>query len=191
MAKEIIDLGWQYHGCDASKEMIDEARTRVREASFSVGRVEQIDFPDNTYDVVVAMGLVEYLDDEHLALKEMRRVLRPGGRLLVSICNWWSPLRMWDRYLRGSLSKAMRPVLGRKPNELFHRQYSTKEYSRLLEEEGFSDCSWVYYNFRLLPKPLDIWFPRVSVRTAKLLEPLRRTALRFWGTGAIGDARRR
>ncbi len=190
MAKEILDLGWQYHGCDASKEMIDEAQARVKGTSFSVGRAEQINFPDNTFDVVVAMGLVEYRDDEHLALKEVRRVLRPGGRLLVSICNWWSPLRMWDRYLCAPLSKIMRPLLGKHTDELFHRQYTTKEYSKLLAEEGFSGCSCVYYNLRLLPRPLDLWLPRISVRTANLLEPLRRTPLRFWGTGAVVDARR-
>jgi ubiquinone/menaquinone biosynthesis C-methylase UbiE len=190
MSKEIIELGWQYHGCDASRQMIDEARIRVTGGSFSVGRAERIDSPDHAYDVVVAMGLVEYLDDERLALKEMRRVLRPDGRLLVSICNWWSPLRMWDRYLRAPLAKVLRPLLGRTTDGVFHRHYTTKEYSRLLEEQEFGDCSWVYYNFRLLPRPFDLWFPRVSVRIAKFLEPLRSTPLRFWGTGALVDARR-
>src|SRR5262249_195206 len=151
---------------------------------------EQIDCADNSYDAVVAMGLVEFLDDEREILKEARRILRPGGRFLVSICNRLSPLRMWDRYLRIPLSKTMRPVVGKELESVFHRPYSGTEYSRLLGAEGFGDCSWAYYNFRLLPRPFDLWFPRVSVGISRQIEPLRHTPLRFWGTGVIVDARR-
>ncbi|HEX6247900.1 MAG TPA: class I SAM-dependent methyltransferase [Nocardioidaceae bacterium] len=42
-------------------------------------------FPDGTFDVVAAFDVIEHCEPEDLAVSELERVLRPGGRLLVSV----------------------------------------------------------------------------------------------------------
>lgn len=49
------------------------------------GSAEALPFADGTFDAVAAFDVVEHCADEALALSEMRRVLRPGGVLLVSV----------------------------------------------------------------------------------------------------------
>ncbi len=188
MTKEITDCGWKYDGIDISEAMIEQAKKIAPNASFSVGTVEKIGAQSETYDAVVAMGLVEYVVDDAAAIQEMSRVLKKDGRLLVSLPNWWSPLRKWDAYIIAPIGKLIRQRRGSNKSHVFHREYTARGYSKLLTENGFSVERVVYYNFRLLPRPFDYWFPKLSVLSAKVLEPLRFTPLRFWGTAFIIEA---
>jgi SAM-dependent methyltransferase len=196
MTREILDLGWGYDGVDISEAMIEEARGRFAgepRANFAVGPVERIAAADGAYDAVVAMGLVEYLADDAVAIREMARVTKSGGRLLISLPNWWSPVRMWDRWILVPLARLVRAVLGRKRTELnvLHREYLPSGYRDLLKGDGLEPVRTVAYNFRVLPRPLDTWFPRLSVASAKAFELLRGTPLRFLATGVIVEAKKR
>jgi ubiquinone/menaquinone biosynthesis C-methylase UbiE len=76
-------------GIDPSASMIEYARHKassIRNCEFQVGAAEALPFPSDRFDVVVSSLVLHHLP-EHLrlpALEEMRRVLRPGGRLLVA-----------------------------------------------------------------------------------------------------------
>lgn len=86
-------------GVDLSGSMVDAANRRaverqVSNASFARMDAELLDLPDAAFDVVLcALGLM-YLPEPERALREMRRVLRPGGRLVVAVwgerarCGW-------------------------------------------------------------------------------------------------------
>src|SRR3989344_538352 len=111
MTAEIATRGWEYCGVDLSPQMIAVATAKFANRpgiNFAVGAVEKLNFPDHHFDALVAMGLVEYLADEDAALFELRRVLKPNGIFLVSIPNWWSPARMWDRWLLAPLARPSR-----------------------------------------------------------------------------------
>jgi ubiquinone/menaquinone biosynthesis C-methylase UbiE len=82
--------------------MLEECAVRAKGAdnvTRVVGSVESIPFADESFDVVLALGVLEYVDAER-ALSEIRRVLRPDGRLLVSMLNPMSPYRFveWHVY---------------------------------------------------------------------------------------------
>ena len=101
-AAEAVGAAGSVVGIDLSGRMIDAARQRaaacgVANATFERMDAESLDLPDASFDVVLcALGLM-YVPDPKRALAEMRRVLRPGGRLVVvvwgdrSLCGW-SPL---------------------------------------------------------------------------------------------------
>jgi SAM-dependent methyltransferase len=50
-----------------------------------LGEAAKLPFDDGSFDLVTALDVVEHLDDDVGALREMRRVLRPGGRILVTV----------------------------------------------------------------------------------------------------------
>lgn len=191
MTKDIIDLGWTYEGTDISDAMVHEAKKKFPDISFSIGVVENIPVSAETYDSVVAMGLVEYVEDDERAIREVARVLKPSGRFFVSLPNWWSPARVWDRVAIAPIGKFIRLLTKRSKPNVFHREYRSAEYAALLKKNGFSVKKTIYYNFRVLPRPLDYWFPTLATLSARLLEPLRATPLRFIGTGFIIEAVRR
>ncbi len=75
-------------GLDAAPAVLEHARAHVDEesvdnASFVVGDIYKLDEPDESFDVVYANQLLQHLTDPVRALREMRRVLKPGGLLAV------------------------------------------------------------------------------------------------------------
>src|SRR3989344_3509762 len=119
MTQAIGGQTWDYWGVDLSSPMIALARKRFANQpgiSFEVGAVTQIPAPDQFFDAVVAMGLMEYVNDESAALREIRRVLKPGGIFIVSVPNWWSPARILDRSILTPLARLYRLITGRGPS---------------------------------------------------------------------------
>lgn len=80
-------------GVDVNRGMIEVARSRPPAQGAPIEWYQesayQLPFPDQTADVVMCAQTLQFLTDRHQALAEMRRILRPGGRLAVSL---WRPL---------------------------------------------------------------------------------------------------
>jgi len=68
---------------DLDPRMVELARRRLegRPARVAVGDAEHIDAPDGTYDAVFDFAIVHHVPDWRAALREVHRVLKPGGRL--------------------------------------------------------------------------------------------------------------
>ena len=78
--------GTRHVGCDASRQMLRQAKRRVRRAGFVPrlirGQVQRLPFPPSTFGDVVATFPAPYVV-KSATLAEVRRVLRPGGQLLI------------------------------------------------------------------------------------------------------------
>ena len=78
----------QLDALDLSERMLDQAAERFRDtglrAALHRGDVQEMPFPDETFDIVMAAHTLEHLSDPGRALAEMVRVVRPGG--LVVVC---------------------------------------------------------------------------------------------------------
>ena len=81
------DRGAIVTGIDASAGMLELARRRLgADADLRVADLASpLPFPDGAFDDVIASLVLHYLEDWGPTLAELRRVLRPGGRLLVSV----------------------------------------------------------------------------------------------------------
>lgn len=78
------DLGARVAGLDATKEFIDIARERTPDGGFEVGEMEDLPWQDDTFDVVTGFNSFFLADDMVGALREARRVARPGGTLALT-----------------------------------------------------------------------------------------------------------
>jgi SAM-dependent methyltransferase len=79
-----------------------------------VGRVETLPFPDASFDVILALGVLEYTDIS-AALAEISRITRPGGIVLASMLNPASPYRFFEWHVFWPLLRALRGMKER-PN---------------------------------------------------------------------------
>lgn len=78
------DLGWRAYGVDVSAGLLAIAHRRLPDAVLALASVEALPWPTGHFDVVVSCGsTLSFVDDPARALREMGRVLRPGGRLLL------------------------------------------------------------------------------------------------------------
>jgi 2-polyprenyl-3-methyl-5-hydroxy-6-metoxy-1,4-benzoquinol methylase len=75
----------------------DAAATAAARDSFEVrtGRVEQLPWQEGSFDLIACLDVIEHVPDDRLALRELRRVCRPGGRLIVTVPA--HPL-LWSRH---------------------------------------------------------------------------------------------
>jgi ubiquinone/menaquinone biosynthesis C-methylase UbiE len=74
-------------GCDFSTGMLGRARARNRGETFVCGDAGRLPFQSGAFDAVVSTEAFHWFPDQHAALREFRRVLRPGGRLLLVLVN--------------------------------------------------------------------------------------------------------
>jgi ubiquinone/menaquinone biosynthesis C-methylase UbiE len=98
-------------------------RRGIDNVDFAVGDVHRLDFPDDTFDVVHAHQVVQHVADPVTALREMRRVTRPGGVVAVRDSDYaaftWFPqlpeLTAWlDLYQRVARTNGGEPDAGRR-----------------------------------------------------------------------------
>ena len=85
-AEELVARGAQVTGFDQSRRMVEICRERVPSQRFRVHDLgDPLDFlGDCSVDLALLALAIEYVDDRVLALRERRRVLRPGGALVLS-----------------------------------------------------------------------------------------------------------
>ena len=74
-------------GVDPTPALIATARARDDDTPYVRGRAERLPFPDASFDLVVSYLTLIDIPDEQAGIREMARVLRPGGRLLIANLN--------------------------------------------------------------------------------------------------------
>jgi SAM-dependent methyltransferase len=114
-------------GVDVSEDALSFCHERGLE-QVKLGAAEALPYDDGTFDLVTALDVVEHLDDDLAGLREMRRVLRPGGRVLLFV-----PTFMFLWGLQDDVSH-------------HRRRYRMPELRRVLEQAGFEVERTTYAN---------------------------------------------
>jgi len=114
-------------GVDISEDALAFCRERGL-ANVKLGAAEKLPYDDGTFDLVTALDVVEHLDDDLGGLSEMRRVLRPGGRVLLFV-----PTFMFLWGVQDDVSN-------------HRRRYRLPELRRVLEQAGFEVERTTYAN---------------------------------------------
>lgn len=111
--------GCRVVGVDQSAEMLSEGRRRVEAAGLAdridlrEARAETLPFEDASFDGLTFTYLLRYVDDPAATMRELARVVRPGGR--IAMLEFGVPARAlprvaWEAYVRAGLSLAGRVV---------------------------------------------------------------------------------
>lgn len=84
--RELKSRGFEVKGVDGSEEMLKVARRINPGVSIHAADVESLPFEEGSFDWILSIEVLRYLPDFRLAVKEMGRVLAPGGRAVVTAC---------------------------------------------------------------------------------------------------------
>ena len=79
----LAEAGLRAQGIDFESAMVTEARARYPELTFEQGDAQDLPYPDASFDVVVSLGLIQCVPDWRRVMREICRVLKPGGVALV------------------------------------------------------------------------------------------------------------
>ncbi|MGE5379663.1 MAG: arsinothricin resistance N-acetyltransferase ArsN1 family A [Methylocystaceae bacterium] len=132
-AREVGPEGYVY-GLDMSEEMLELARMNQQEmgipnVEFRQGYLEDIPLPDHSVDVIMSNCVINLSTDKERVMREMARVLKPGGRLAIADIIKVAPV---DPALEKELALWVSCVAGTLP---------INEYTELLKKAGFVNIS--------------------------------------------------
>ncbi|PYO40641.1 MAG: hypothetical protein DMD33_16785 [Gemmatimonadetes bacterium] len=166
-AAKLMQRGYAVWGIDLAEPMIRQARELCGTDQFGIGDIEHIPFEDNTFDGVVSLGVIEYQESDEPALREIHRVLSPGGRAVIAIPNGRSPVRRLDdvalsvvavlRSVYDLLKYRLRgrpsPVRGI-PAGPVGRRFHRERWLVLLRSMGFEPEEWICHGWGWFRSPL-------------------------------------
>jgi 2-polyprenyl-3-methyl-5-hydroxy-6-metoxy-1,4-benzoquinol methylase len=88
--------GWTPMGTELSEEAASYARDRLG-LPVTTQMVEDVNFPDDEFDLVILWHVLEHVHSPRAMLKEVARILKPGGTLLVAVPNFGSLESRWSK----------------------------------------------------------------------------------------------
>lgn len=110
----------------ARVESFDIEWDRVREAIVDtphsvVAAAEHLPYAANSFDVLMSNEVLEHVNDDRAAAREIVRVLKPGGRAILFVPNRWYPFETHGHYWRGQYRFGNTPLINYLPNVLRDR----------------------------------------------------------------------
>lgn len=126
------ELGWEPHGLEYAEWLVDAARTRLGLEHVALGDISDGRYGDESFDVIYAWHVIEHVLDIDEWLRDVRRLLRPGGLVVIGTEN--------ARSLFGWLWRLPFRVIGRTPwpaTSTDHTYWFTRsDLGTLLERHG-------------------------------------------------------
>lgn len=152
-------------GCDFSLQLCKNAKEGDRQGNFVQGDAEVLPFASSVFDMIFITEVLEHLLEPEKALLEIKRILKPEGKLILTV-----PNRDWFRYQKYLRKrKVFQPV--------DDHWYTREELSRLLRESQFQIRSIgghgsLYFSgrlLRLLEKGAMTLMPALNERRKRLI----------------------
>ena len=131
------------HGFDLNPLGVEYARGRGH-GDVEVARVEEIPHPDSSFDLITCLDVIEHTPDDVASLRELRRVVRPGGWLVVTVPAYqllWSSHDVANQH---------------------YRRYRRSQLRGAGTQAGWEPGAWTYFNSLL-------FLPGAAVRVGERL----------------------
>jgi SAM-dependent methyltransferase len=131
------DLPEQVVGVDIAQRILETARVRLPRAQLRQANLESLPFEDEGFDLVLSSQVIEHVLDAPSALRELNRVLRPGGHLVISTDNAANRVSQVLNAPRTALTRGLRLSGRRGRIQSPATAYTTGSFQRLLVSSGF------------------------------------------------------
>jgi SAM-dependent methyltransferase len=173
---EIAADAAQVTGVDVSHEAIEHARTHFSAPRLEFAPIEAerpLPFPDHSFDTVLSFQVIEHVRDPARYLSEVRRVLRPGGHLVLTTPDRRTRLlpaqRPWNRWHDTEYSdRVLRRTLAPHFNQIEMLGMTGRQDIIELELRRTRRAKWL-----MLPATLPLYPDRLRIRLLEQVQRLR------------------
>ncbi|HMB93820.1 MAG TPA: methyltransferase domain-containing protein [Rhodothermales bacterium] len=195
-ACQLIMRGHRLTCLDVSPEMIQATRRTLdragQTAHLQVGQVRDlVAAGKELFDVIVGMGVMEYIEDHGAMFEQLAVLLKPGGICMLSFPNARSPIRRLERGMKRAVAYPLALITGKeryldialRPSQL----HAPQDVRLRLERSGFviEQCRYLSYGFRIG----SFWVPPLPI-VRRMEETLAASAVRWLGRNYIVVGRR-
>ena len=146
---------------------------------------EYLPFPDDSFDVILSHEVIEHVQDDQFAVREMVRTLKPGGRIVLFCPNRGYPFETHGIYWKGKYKFGNIPLVNYLPRKLRDQLaphvavYTTRDLAKL-----FEGLPVMFVKRTIIFGAYDniiYRFPRLGKVLRAVLQMLERTPLRIFG----------
>jgi len=183
----VVEVFWRdvklAAGLDPDVPSLTEHRTKGMPVV--TGRGEELPFVGESFDLIVCIWVLEHLRDPERVLREVHRVLRPGGHFVFLTPNLRNPLLAFNRLgrLLPQLQRRLVPRLyGRVEADTFPVQYKANTASAIRALAARTGLHVA--DLRVIPDPTYLAFNRFMFRASVMSD---RLLPRGWGVHLLGD----
>lgn len=170
----INQMGKQIIGVDVTEQAISKTKSAYPQLHMTLQDVRCLALADQIVGLMISLGVVEHFErgpDEVLA--EAARVVRPGGRLFITV-----PFSNWYRRFREPIRRVKHRSIGQKGQTFYQYTFSQRWFCKKLEQYGFrTEQSFLHHSHVALKKDLP-WLIRLRNPSRKFSEP---RIYRLWG----------
>lgn len=186
----VVELFWRdvklATGLDPDSPSLSEHRATGMPIIRGVG--ESLPFAGESFDLIVCLWVLEHLREPEKVLREVHRVLRPGGHFVFLTPNLRNPLLLLNR-LGKALPQVQRRLVprlyGRREADTFPVQYRANTVQTLRAQAAASGLRVI--EIRVVPDPTYLALNDVMFRASLMSD---RLMPRGWGVHLLGDLRR-
>ena len=139
---ELISPADDLTATDFSAAMLRRAKKKCAKfgnVQLAQADILHLDYPDESFDAVVAANVIHLLDEPYRALQELERVCRPGGRLII-------PTYM-NRTDKGTTNRVSGAI--GKAGADFKREFTPDTYRQFFAEAGYPDAEYALCEGRI------------------------------------------
>lgn len=177
MTKELLKKDFSVYNIDISPLMIERAKQGLsahkykNRVFFEVSNIEDMNFKDSYFDVVLCIGVIEYLGDRHSAMVKISKILKKGGTIIISFPNKSSVLNILDSVLRNTIFRIapkkfdVHKSIKRQGIEI--KSFAPFKFAHDLEQYGFSKIDIKFHGYRLAI--FKRVFPKFWIFVSKIL----------------------
>ena len=174
----IIERNHTYIGLDNSPDMYKKASKdleKISQISFKEGSIKDLTLDDQSVDAAIVIGVIEYIDKDEESLKELYRVLKHGGFVIVSYPNSKNFIHWLRQLLRPLISPILRATI---PNskiastvyisDIVYRIFNPDNYALKAKSFGLKLVENVIHGFDF--KLFDTKLSDTDVKKLRILE---------------------
>tara|TARA_B100000579_G_C22827012_1_gene853750 strand:- start:794 stop:1573 length:780 start_codon:yes stop_codon:yes gene_type:complete len=194
IAHELAKLGYKGIAFDNSKKMIEIAKKKLSKYNWEVftENAENTKLPSSKFDLIIASGLIEYYDNDHILLKEIKRLLKIDGHFIINVSNSKGYTTAFNsithflkqnilfKFYKKNISKSNYGVIN-----FLTRKHNINIFKDTLRSYDFQIQNEVYIGFTLFPSPFSSIFYFLTKKIDFKLENLNKTSLKYFGASFI------